>query len=92
MEHFGAGRNQGACKLLILWSGRPDSNRRRPAWEVTRHFNFRHLESAGVGLESTETPGNTAVHRERPLNGVQLERRFVKKAEPGHLINWKCYH
>jgi hypothetical protein len=45
--------------------------------EVTRHFNFRHLESAGVGLESTETPGETAVHRERllraPLNGVQLE-------------------
>src|SRR5690349_23220644 len=57
----------GACKLLILWSGRRDSNPRRPAWEVTRHFNFRHLESAGVGLESTETPGKTAVHRERLL-------------------------
>ena len=24
------------CKLLILWSGRPGSNRRRPAWETCR--------------------------------------------------------
>ena len=58
---------RGVSNLLKRWSGRPDSNRRRPAWEVTRHFNFRHLESAGVGLESTETPGKTAVHRERLL-------------------------
>ena len=34
MEHFGAGQIQGACKLLKRWSGRPDSNRRRPAWEA----------------------------------------------------------
>jgi hypothetical protein len=54
-------------KMNGLWSGRPDSNRRRPAWEVARHYNFRHLESAGVGLESTETPGKTAVYRERLL-------------------------
>ena|ERR1700733_1451062 len=53
-----------------------------PAWEVTRHFNFRHLESAGVGLESTETPGKTAVHRERPLNGVQLECSGAKRETP----------
>ena len=49
------------------WSGRRDSNPRRPAWEVIRHSNLNHLESAGVGLESTETPGKTAVHRERLL-------------------------
>jgi hypothetical protein len=60
-------------KLLILWSGRRGSNPRRPAWEVIRHSNLNHLESAGVGLESTETPGKTAVNRRRPLNGVQLE-------------------
>src|SRR5207248_589195 len=58
---------------LFCWSGRPDSNRRRPAWEVTRHSNLNHLESAGVGLESTETPGKTAVNRKRPRYGVQLE-------------------
>src|SRR5436190_1079376 len=34
MEHFGAGQIRRACKLLISWSGRPDSNRRRPAWEA----------------------------------------------------------
>jgi hypothetical protein len=38
------------CKYLKRGSGRRDSNPRRPAWEVTRHFNFRHLESAGVGF------------------------------------------
>jgi hypothetical protein len=69
-------------KLLEKWSGRPDSNRRRPAWEVTRHSNLKHLESAGVGLESTEMPGKTAVHRERPLNGVQLECSGAKRETP----------
>jgi hypothetical protein len=67
------------CKLLKTWSGRWDSNPRRPAWEVGRHFNFRHLESAGVGLESTERPGKTVLHRERPLNGVQLECSGAKR-------------
>ena len=68
----------GGSKLLKTWSGRRDSNPRRPAWEVIRHSNLNHLESAGVGLESTETPGKTAVNRERPLNGVQLECRSAK--------------
>ena len=73
--------------LLKRWSGRPDSNRRRPAWEVTRHFNFRHLESAGVGLESTETPGKTAVHRERLLmecnwSAARAKREFPETASP----------
>jgi hypothetical protein len=67
------------CKLLKLWSGRWDSNPRRPAWEVIRHSNLNHLESAGVGLESTETPGKTAVNRKRPLNGVQLECSDAKR-------------
>jgi hypothetical protein len=60
-------KNRFYRNRLKRWSGRRDSNPRRPAWEVTRHLNFRHVESAGVGLESTETPGKTAVHRERLL-------------------------
>ena len=30
-------------KLLILWSGRPGSNRRRPAWEKVRQLYLKHL-------------------------------------------------
>src|SRR4051812_36018921 len=43
MEHFGAGQIRGACKLLILWSGRPGSNRRRPAWECVTSTNLNNL-------------------------------------------------
>jgi hypothetical protein len=64
---------------LECWSGRPGSNRRRPAWEVARHFSFNHLESAGVGLESTQTPGKAVVFRRHPLNGVQLECSSVAR-------------
>ena len=31
------------CKLLILWSGRPGSNRRRPAWEEVGQLYLKHL-------------------------------------------------
>src|SRR5436189_3041930 len=34
MEPIGANLLTAACKLLILWSGRRDSNPRRPAWEA----------------------------------------------------------
>src|SRR5450432_2317431 len=34
MEHKRSTEREDTCKLLILWSGRPGSNRRRPAWEA----------------------------------------------------------
>ena len=74
------------ARLLKRWSGRRGSNPRRPAWEVTRHFNFRHLESAGVGLESTETPGKTAVHRERLLMECNWSAARAKQAVPETLL------
>jgi hypothetical protein len=74
------------ANTLILWSGRRGSNPRRPAWEAMRHFNFKHLESAGVGLESTETPGKTAVNRKRPLNGVQLECSAIHAISPARVL------
>ena len=36
------------CKLLKTWSGRPDSNRRRPAWEVGQCFVFSNITAHGV--------------------------------------------
>src|SRR5689334_13243571 len=76
----------------LRWSGRRGSNPRRPAWEVTRHFNFRHLESAGVGLESTETPGKTAVHRERLLMECNWSAVVLKNQQCDSLNTpWKKY-
>jgi hypothetical protein len=40
--------------------------------KVIRHSNLNHLESAGVGLEITETPGKKAVNRKRPLGWKRL--------------------
>jgi integrase len=71
--------NCGSRKFLKRWSGRRDSNPRRPAWEVTRHSNLNNLESAGVGLESTERPGKSGLYHKRPLNGVQLECSGAKR-------------
>ncbi len=34
MEYFGVAVFSVVCNLLILWSGRRDSNPRRPAWEA----------------------------------------------------------
>ena len=34
LDHFGAGLKASDANLLIFWSGRPGSNRRRPAWEA----------------------------------------------------------
>ena len=48
-------------------------DRNEPAWEVIRHYDLNNLQSAGVGLESSERPGKTGLRRKRPLNGVQLE-------------------
>jgi hypothetical protein len=38
----------GTCKLLKRWSGRPGSNRRRPAWEIGQSFVFNDITAHGV--------------------------------------------
>ena len=40
MEPNGASRWRGGCNRLISWSGRRDSNPRRPAWENGHMFCF----------------------------------------------------
>ena len=35
-------------KLLKRWSGRPGSNRRRPAWEIDRRLIIQNLASTGL--------------------------------------------
>src|SRR6266508_479813 len=62
-----------ACKLLKRWSGRPDSNRRRPAWEAgilplnysrlrlfsTTWLKVKDLTARPASLSSLSRPSNT---------------------------------
>jgi hypothetical protein len=38
----------GIPKSLKSWSGRPGSNRRRPAWEIDRRLTIKNLASTGL--------------------------------------------
>ena len=43
-----------ACKLLILWSGRRDSNPRRPAWEHGTSLCLQHLRVSDALFRLTQ--------------------------------------
>ena len=43
MEYCGVADFGGSCKLLISWSGRRDSNPRRPAWEKGRRLTIKMI-------------------------------------------------
>ena len=43
------------CKLLIFWSGRPDSNRRRPAWESRQPFDINNINAQVFGSGASNT-------------------------------------
>ena len=73
------------CKLLILWSGRPGSNRRRPAWEKGRQLYLKHLfvsetlirltQALAVSMTSFLQPcnrGTNEVHPNVLLASIQL--------------------
>src|ERR1035438_8687392 len=51
------------CKCLKKWSGRPDSNRRRPAWEVGQCFVFSNITAHGVDSGYQERQQNTISFR-----------------------------
>src|ERR1035437_798242 len=40
----GSVQDRDSGKLLTTWSGRPDSNRRRPAWEATQHCDINDID------------------------------------------------
>ena len=74
-----------SAKLLILWSGRPGSNRRRPAWEKVRQLYLKHLFVSGtlfrltqvlaVSMTSFLQPcdrGTNEVHQNVLLASIQL--------------------
>ena len=56
----------GLCKLLKIWSGRPGSNRRRPAWEA----GILPLNYSRSGLFATTCMKPTAL----PLSLASLSR------------------
>ena len=84
-EHYGAEFKGRLSNLLILWSGRPGSNRRRPAWEKGRQLYLKHLfvsetlirltQALAVSTTSFLQPcnrGTNEVHSNVLLASIQL--------------------
>jgi hypothetical protein len=46
----------GLRKLLKIWNGRPDSNRRRPAWEIDCSLKIQDIGVYGVNERRSKTP------------------------------------
>ena len=57
------------CKLLIIWSGRRDSNPRRPAWEHRPLLKIHDLCVHGVHPDHYGHRVSTTSEK-KPLNGV----------------------
>src|SRR5436189_2627333 len=68
MEPIGANLLTAACKLLILWSGRRDSNPRRPAWEAgILPLNYSRSFDASQMLANPVCRGNPQWCFQEPL-------------------------
>ena len=83
MEPIGANLLLGACKLLKRWSGRPDSNRRRPAWE------------AGIlPAELLPLVGLLQVSQNQPIQGKSIFATLGIQILPleNHAICFQCNH
>ncbi len=54
--------------VLILWSGRPGSNRRRPAWEKGRQLYLKHLFVSGTLIRLTQALAVSTTSFLQPCN------------------------
>ena len=66
------------CKLLILWSGRPGSNRRRPAWEFVTPLNLQHFRVSGAFSRLTQVSLNH--HSPDPNLLIEAQSRYIALA------------
>ena len=85
MEPIGANLLCGACKLLKRWSGRPDSNRRRPAWEAgilplnysrLPYFSSTYLFSKDLGRSTA-----SLFRLLRPSKTMGFDRKMDSKVD-----------
>ena len=64
--------NLGRSNLLILWSGRRDSNPRRPAWESPRRLNIKDMASTAA----IQIHGVSATYGHSFLNSPLMEWKW----------------
>jgi len=92
-----------ASKLLKTWSGRPGSNRRRPAWEKGRQLYLKHLfvsetlirltQALAVSTTSFLQPcnrGTNEVHPNVLLASIQLPS--IPRARNDNGSRWRASH
>ena len=76
------------CKLLKRWSGRPGSNRRRPAWEFVTPLNLQHFRVSGassrlsqVSLNHHSTDQNLLIEAQSRYTALAFVPRFAQHSE-----------
>ena len=69
-------------KLLILWSGRPGSNRRRPAWEEVGQLYLKHLFVSETLIRLTQALAVSTTSLFQPPN------RGTNEVHPNVLLTW----
>ena len=74
------------CKWLILWSGRPDSNRRRPAWEYGWRLKIKYNGVQGDEYRSIEFSNFRNSLFETVLNGVKMEWKLLRLSSGGERL------
>jgi len=75
------------CNLLKIWSGRPGSNRRRPAWESPFRLKINNQAAHGDQLRYNEISNFRNSRIRQTLNGVLLEGK--KPPRPWPIIRWE---
>ena len=76
----------GEAKWLKTWSGRPDSNRRRPAWESPRRLHIKDMAStAAIQIHGVSA---TYLHSflSSPLMEWKWSGRIGPESNPRHAI------
>ena len=67
----------GTAKGLFCWSGRPGSNRRRPAWESPRRLIIKDLGVQEGGFRSNVFNNLRTSSGQSPLIGVKMEWKIL---------------
>ena len=68
----------GTPKLLKTWSGRLDSNPRRPAWEIAVQLKIKDIASNGVQLRRQKLPQFQRPAPKLLLNGAVMEQSLTR--------------
>ena len=78
----GGTESRNLCNLLKRWSGRPGSNRRRPAWENDRRLKIKDHGVHGGDTDLWSFSNLRPLLFQQSLNGVETEGKFLISPGP----------